>query len=116
MACKSSPCLAFDAYRAGFSDAARASDLGVRDYRLESFRDACFSLALETSNGSVAEAARLANQKSAAVAVVLVEIRLRGVVELFFFGNKRASGVKNGDGHAHVKTEAMVSHVPCCSM
>tara|TARA_R100000808_G_scaffold22667_1_gene49472 strand:+ start:668 stop:958 length:291 start_codon:yes stop_codon:yes gene_type:complete len=61
MAGKSAPCLAFDAYRAGFSDAARASDLGVRDYRLESFRDACFSLALETSNGSVAEAARLAD-------------------------------------------------------
>ena len=61
MAGKSAPCFTFDAYRAGFSDAVSASDLGVRDYRLESFRDACFSLALETSNGSVAEAARLAD-------------------------------------------------------
>ena len=49
-----------DAYRAGFSDA-RVSCLGVEDYRLDSFRGACFSLALETSGGSLAEAARLAD-------------------------------------------------------
>lgn len=46
-------------YRAGFQDAIFATDLGIRSYRLDEWRDTCFKRALKVAGGDVYEAARL---------------------------------------------------------